>query len=220
VVGQIYVVKALKNGVMFNEEDNNIEAGLLLRLDHPNIIKMYEYRNYGKVELSNRAEIDCVYFVLEHADIGTIYDLVQNCGALNENLARFYFSKLIDSVGFLHTLGIAHRDIKPLNILLKSDDHMVKLADFGHAVDIRTLENGLCRGTRGTHDYLALERYNEAGYNPMPADVFSCGVTLFAMVFGFELFFKKNGQLCHPLDCKWYKMIRKRKYDAFWENLA
>ena len=76
MVGQIYVVKALKNGVMFNEEENNIEAGLLLRLNHPNIIKMYEYRNYGKVELSNGAEIDCVYFVLEHADIGTIYDLV------------------------------------------------------------------------------------------------------------------------------------------------
>ena len=113
-------------------------------------------------------------------------------------------------MGFLHTLGIAHRDIKPLNILLKSDAHMLKLADFGHAVDIRNLENGLCIAVRGTHDYRAPEALSESGYNPMAADVFSCGITLFAMVFGFELFFKKNGQLCHPLDCKWYKMIRKR----------
>jgi 5'-AMP-activated protein kinase catalytic alpha subunit len=193
VIGQIYVVKALKNGVMFNEEENNIEAGLLLRLNHPNIIKMYEYRNYGKIVLTTGAEMDCVYFVLEHADIGTIYDLVQNCGALNEKLARFYFSKLIDSVGFLHTLGIAHRDIKPLNILLKSDDHMLKLADFGHAVDLRTLKDGFCKGSKGTHDYRAPEAYSKYGYDPMPADVFSCGVTLFSIVFGFELFFKKKG---------------------------
>ena len=143
---------------MFDEEENNIEAGLLLSLDHPNIIKMYEYRNYGKIELSNGAETDRVYFVLDHADIGTIYDLVQNCGALNEKLARFYFSKLIAAVGFLHTVGIAHRDIKPLNILLKSDEHRLKLADFGHAVDIRTLGNGMCIDTKGTHDYRAPEQ--------------------------------------------------------------
>ena len=161
-----------------------------------------------------------MYFVLEYADIGTIYDLVQICGALNENLARFYFSKLIDAVGFLHNLEIAHRDIKPLNILLKSDAHMLKLADFGHAVNP---ENRLSIGVMGTHDYRAPEVLNVSGYNPMAADVFSCGVTLFAMVFGFELFFKKkkeNGDPYPPMDCYWYKMIWKRKYDAFWENLG
>ena len=223
MTGKIYVVKALKNSPIFIEEDVEIEPALLLRLDNPNIIKMYEYRNVGKVELSNGAEIDCVYFVLEHADIGTIYDLVQNCGPLNENLARFYFSKLIDAVGWLHTSEIAHRDIKPLNILLKSDDHMLKLADFGHAIGIRTLVNGMCIGVMGTHDYRAPEVLNVSGYNPMAADVFSCGVTLFAMVFGFELFFKKkneNGDPYPPMDCNWYKMIWKRKYDAFWENLG
>jgi hypothetical protein len=58
VTGKIYVVKDLKNYAILNEEEIKIEPALLLRLDHPNIIKMYEYRNLGKAELSNGVEVD------------------------------------------------------------------------------------------------------------------------------------------------------------------
>ena len=165
---------------------------MLLNIDHPNIIKMYEYRNIGRVQLSDGTERDKLYFVLEHADIGTLFDLVTNCGTLNEELARFYFSKLIDAVEYLHTLGIAHRDIKPLNIFLKNDDNLVKRGDFGHAVDIRSLPHRVSRAVRGTKHYRPLEVFGDTPHNPMPIDIFSCGVTLIAMVIGWEPFFNSE----------------------------
>ena len=95
---------------------------------------MYEYRNFGKAQLSDGSVERRIYFILEHADIGTVYDLVTNCGVLNENLARFYFTKLIDAVEHLHNkIGCVHLDIKPMNIFLKSDENLLKLGDFGHA---------------------------------------------------------------------------------------
>ena len=57
--------------------------------------------------------------VLEHADIGTIYDLVINTGKVEERIARYYFKQLVSAVSYLHKHNIAHRDIKPLNVLLK-----------------------------------------------------------------------------------------------------
>jgi serine/threonine protein kinase len=129
LTGAKYVIKVLLN---LNETD--IEARFLLNLDHPNIIKMYECRNFGKAQLSDGSVERRLYFILEHADIGTVRDLVTNCGALNENLARFYFTKLIDAVEHLHNnIGCVHLDIKPMNIFLKSDENLLKLGDFGHA---------------------------------------------------------------------------------------
>jgi serine/threonine protein kinase len=143
--------------------------------------------------------------VLKQADIGTVYDLVVNTGKLEENYARYYFKQLVSAVSYLHKHNIAHRDIKPLNILLKKSENTVKLADLGHAIDIATLTNGLAYDIKGTVTYRAPEVYNSNGYRPLPADVFSCGVTLFAMVLGIEIFFKSNEQ---PQDCPWYNVIK------------
>jgi serine/threonine protein kinase len=122
---------------MNNLYEGDEEARFLLNLNHKNIIKMYEYRNFGKVVLSDGTVHPKLYFILEHADLGTVYDLVTNCGVLNENLARLYFSKLVDAVEHIHNLGCVHLDIKPMNIFLKSDEDLVKLGDFGHAYEIK-----------------------------------------------------------------------------------
>ena len=104
----------------------------------------------GKAEFTDGSVRDKLYFVLEHADIGSLCHVIENCGALNEKLARYYFSKLINAVEYIHSLGLVHLDIKPMNILIKSDDNFVKLADFGHALETKFSPSGKCNEVRGT----------------------------------------------------------------------
>jgi serine/threonine protein kinase len=69
---------------------------------------------------------------MEYANIGSLYDVLTKSGPMNERIARFFLRRLASAVDYLHSHDMAHRDIKPLNILVKSDINMVKLGDFGH----------------------------------------------------------------------------------------
>ena len=104
---------------------------MLLRFNHDNIIKIYEYRDIGFNELGNGVTVPKIYFVLEYAEVGSLFDLLTMTGVVNENGARFYMKKLLEAVDYLHSQKYYHRDIKLMNILIQNDEHIVKLADFG-----------------------------------------------------------------------------------------
>jgi serine/threonine protein kinase len=107
---------------------------------------------------------------------------------MDEKYGRFYLKKLIEAVQHIHKQKIFHRDIKPLNILVQNDDNIVKLADFGHSIEVDEPE--LPGKIFGTQSYQALDVKNPEGYEMAPLDVFSCGVVLIAMLTGFEPFFR------------------------------
>lgn len=195
-VGKNYVVKLVhKRG---NVKASELEANQrvqreiaaeakLLSIDHPNIIKMYEMRDVGLTQTGETSTL-VMYQVLEHAQVGTLYDLLYGCGILDEKYARFYFKKLIEAVQHIHELNIFHRDIKPLNILIQNDDDIVKIADFGHSIEPGEPE--LPGKVFGTPGYQALDVNNPEGYEMAPLDVFSCGVVLIALLTGCEPFFR------------------------------
>jgi serine/threonine-protein kinase HSL1, negative regulator of Swe1 kinase len=67
---------------------------------------------------------------------GELFDYIASRGRLPEDDARPIMKAIIDSVAYLHGLGIAHRDLKPENILFSTKEHkaaVVKLIDFGFA---------------------------------------------------------------------------------------
>jgi serine/threonine protein kinase len=160
--------------------------------------------------LSNGQLEDKLYCVLEYGDIGTIYDLVMSCNTLKEPLARFYFGKLVEAVDHLHRERIAHRDIKPLNIMLKSDEHILKLGDFGHSAVVSNIKEEDYVMLRGTVQYRAPECCDPKNtgkgkvHDPFAADIFSCATVLIAMVLGHELFFN-DGKI---LNCPVYQLIK------------
>lgn len=73
------------------------------------------------------------YLVLEQAGGGDLLAVMRDVGAMDEALARTYFRQLAQAVHHCHSRGVAHRDIKPGNLLL-DDRGALKVADFGTSV--------------------------------------------------------------------------------------
>eukprot|EP00301_Raphidiophrys_heterophryoidea_P025041 c8303_g1_i1.p1 GENE.c8303_g1_i1~~c8303_g1_i1.p1 ORF type:complete len:367 (-),score=103.59 c8303_g1_i1:223-1323(-) len=102
-------------------------------------------------------------------------------GGFDELTAVKYFVQLLNAVDHLHSVGIAHRDIKTENIFLSIDKSTIQLGDFGFATC-----SPLCFTRCGTLDYVApevlLSKDTGLGFDPKKGDVWSCAVVLFAML--------------------------------------
>lgn len=100
--------------------------------------------------------------------------------------AQRYFKQLLSAVEYLHSRGVAHRDLKPENLLLDENDNL-KVTDFGMATVYRLQGKERCLDKRcGTLPYVAPEVLTRP-YHAEPADVWSCGIILVAMLAGGNL---------------------------------
>lgn len=97
--------------------------------------------------------------------------------------AQKYFRQLISGVEYLHGRGVAHRDLKPENLLLDGNDNL-KISDFGLATIYR-LQGKERRLEKkcGTLPYVAPEVLQRS-YLAEPADIWSCGIILVALLSG------------------------------------
>jgi len=142
-------------------------------LNHDNIIRFYGSRKDGLTE----------YLFLEYASGGELFDRIEPDVGMDPTVAQSHFQQLICGVEYLHSLGIAHRDLKPENILLDGKGQL-KISDFGFATifRIRGVER-LLEKRCGTLPYVAPEVLQKQ-YKAVPADIWSCGVILVALLAG------------------------------------
>lgn len=154
------------------------EIAIMKKLDHENVIDL--------LEVLDDPNGDSLYMVLELCKKGVIMNIGfgANANPYADEECRHWFRDLILGIEYLHAQGIAHRDIKPDNLLL-STDLVLKIVDFGVSElfevveDQKVAQSGspafmspeLCRGVRDTK-YLK------------PSDIWSMGVTLFCLKFG------------------------------------
>ena len=108
------------------------EAEILQQIESDYIPKFYDLQLDS---ISNRA-----FLAMELVDGDSLDQYVQKNGTLSEEDARSVMSKLISAVNELHRRGIAHRDIKPQNIIITDDKH-VKLIDFNISKKTRAGRN-------------------------------------------------------------------------------
>jgi len=152
------------------------EIALMKRLDHVNIIRMYD------VEQSEKKFI--IY--MELATHGELFSRVIDAGMLPEEQARPYFQQLMSAVKYMHDQRCVHRDLKLENVLLDHHDQC-KVCDFGlaheYAPDAKT--DSVLHEICGSKSYCAPEVLKGHGYEGFPTDVWSCGICLFAMLAGF-----------------------------------
>lgn len=146
------------------------EAWAVARLDHPNILPVYDFGQEGELSI----------IVTKYVEGGTLRDILGHPLPL-EQCARI-LSQLAEALDHAHQHGIIHRDVKPSNVLL-SKDGSVCLSDFGLAKfegQPKITETGQ---SLGTPDYISPE---QAQGLPVDArsDVYSLGAMLYEMLTG------------------------------------
>jgi calcium-dependent protein kinase len=188
--GKVYKVLHLKTGmeralkvisksfIKFQDDEKTFlkEIELLSQLDHPNIIKVFEYF----------CENNNYYVVQELCKGGELYEQIYHIESFTEKSAAQIMKQLLSATYYLHSMNIVHRDLKPENIMLESNDEdefLIKLIDFGTA---NYFTEKLLSQKVGTSLYIAPEvickKYNQL------CDIWSCGVILYILLCGFPPF--------------------------------
>ena len=128
------------------------------------------------------------YFVYEFCNGGTLEKILKKQGALGEKQSLLYFRQLTNAFKILAENNIMHRDIKPENILIHNGT--LKVADFGFCKPLEH-QDGMAKTMLGSPIYMAPEVLKGEAYT-MKADVWSLGVVLYRMIFGFCPFESNN----------------------------
>jgi len=151
--------------------------------------------------------------VLEFAPGGEIFDILYYTSALEPILARTYFRQSIFGLEACHNAGVAHRDIKPQNLLLDSRFN-IKLTDFGLSKVFESDADAIMSTTYvGTRGYQAPELLLDKPYD-LACDIFSMGVVLFILITGYPPF-----EQAHYSD-RWFRPLAKGDYSKFWKYHA
>ncbi|KIL69476.1 hypothetical protein M378DRAFT_69704 [Amanita muscaria Koide BX008] len=149
------------------------EIVVMKLINHPNIMRLYDVW-----ETSTE-----LFLILEYVQGGELFEYLCEKGRLPTSEALAYFQQIISAVDYCHQFNIAHRDLKPENILLDLDRN-IKIADFGMAAWQKNACDGMLLTSCGSPHYAAPEIIDGKPYNGSAADIWSCGVILYALLSG------------------------------------
>jgi serine/threonine protein kinase len=148
------------------------EAKILAKLNHVNIVTLHNF-----FEHENN-----FYLVMEFVDGDVLDALVRTQGPLSPDVCTSIFMQVLSGVGFAHSRGIVHRDIKPRNIMINTHG-VVKVTDFGIAKISDETQKTRTGIYLGTLYYMSPEQL-EGKQAGVTSDIYSLGVTLFQMATG------------------------------------
>ncbi|KAK9408362.1 calcium/calmodulin-dependent protein kinase type IV [Crotalus adamanteus] len=182
------------------------EIGVLLRLSHPNIIKLKEiYETPTEISL-----------VLELVTGGELFDRIVEKGYYSERDAADAVKQILEAVAYLHANGIVHRDLKPENLLYATPapDAPLKIADFGLSKIVA--DHVTMKTVCGTPGYCAPEILRGCAYGS-EVDMWSIGIITYILLCGFEPFYDERG------DQYMFKRILNCEYDfvsPWWDDVS
>ncbi|KFD56750.1 hypothetical protein M513_02427, partial [Trichuris suis] len=140
---------------------------------HPNIVRLYEVMDTESK----------IFLILELGDYD-LYDFITRKAAsgLRNDLARHYFSQIVEAISYCHKLHVVHRDLKPENVVFFEKLDLVKLTDFG--LSHLFIPGQPLATSCGSLAYSAPEILLGKAYDAPAVDVWSLGVILYMLVCG------------------------------------
>ncbi|KAM5193033.1 death-associated protein kinase 1 [Mantella aurantiaca] len=174
--------KSSRRGV--TRDDIEREVNILKEIRHPNVITLHEV-------YENKAD---VILILELVAGGELFDFLAEKESLSEEEATEFLKQILNGVNYLHSLHIAHFDLKPENIMLldrNAPKTRIKIIDFGLAHKIDS-ENEF-KNIFGTPEFVAPEIVN---YEPLglESDMWSIGVITYILLSGASPFLGETKQ--------------------------
>ena len=149
------------------------EIQILKKLRHKNIVKLIEV-------ISTEKEVLIVQELIEGISLREYYNNeIRNQKGISihkENIFRIIFKQIFEAMDYLHKLGMAHRDIKLENILIKKN-YEIKIIDFGFGM--YNPENKLQKFFCGTPNYMPPEIAEKKPYIGQLADMWSLGILVY-----------------------------------------
>ena len=206
--GLLFACKELPKKKLSDYEGLMREVNLMIKLDHPNIIKLYEVYENEKY----------IYLIMELCTGGELFDRItentENDIQFTEKQAADLFKQMMSAINYCHKNGIVHRDLKPENLLYlnKDENSPIKVIDFG--MSKRFDSKHFMSEKVGTAYYISPEVL--AGKYDEKCDIWSAGVILYIIICGYPCF---NGED----DDEIFEAIQKGKI-AFpspeWDNIS
>ena len=178
LTGQYRAMKIIKcrSSSKNHEKQISNEIEILKSLDHPNILKVYEF-------FCNRKTF---FIINELCTGGELFDKIIEVKHFSESVAANIMRQIFSAIAFCHSQGVIHRDLKPENILIErqSEKHLeyfhIKIIDFGTCEILKN--NKMLKEQIGTSFYIAPDvlknEYNEK------CDLWSCGVIMYILLSG------------------------------------
>ena len=211
-------IKIIDKSKVSNVERFKLEVEIMFRLNHPSIIRLFDYFEDNK----------SIYLVLELCSGGELFDRIIENEFYNEDDARLIFKQIIKAIHYCHLNGVCHRDLKPENFIMLSRNNpsLLKVIDFGlsktfpnttnnanqsnsipayqhgpkspNELDInqpsksRRQTKAVLKTKAGTPFYIAPEVLS--GHYTEKCDVWSCGVILYILFCGYPPFYGENNK--------------------------
>jgi len=149
------------------------EARTIAKLQHPNIITLFEMDEH----------LGTPYLVFEYVDGVSLKEFLIKKARLSSKQTINILTPLLNAIAYAHKRGVIHRDLNPTNILMTSQDKP-RLMDFGIATLLgQKNNNSNDEGIWGTFKYMSPEQCNNKTLTAA-SDIFSLGLILYEMIVG------------------------------------
>mmetsp|Transcript_19159 Transcript_19159/g.39083 ORF Transcript_19159/g.39083 Transcript_19159/m.39083 type:complete len:402 (-) Transcript_19159:1885-3090(-) len=184
--GEKVGVKIIRKDLFYDKPSLRIkvqrEISVMKLMYHPHVIKIFDVLEDSKY----------LFLIIEYACRGELFNFLVEKRRIQNKEALKFFHQIISGLEYCHKHRICHRDLKLENILLDLN-YNIKIADFGMAS--LSVPNAMLKTFCGSPHYASPEVVSNEPYNGIKADIWSCGVILYALLIGKLPFDEENDNI-------------------------